>query len=137
MAARTPARKILVIGVFALIWWVFFWPAPHSGGFHQITSAPLPPLDFLKATSDRRRKHAEYYASKAAREFCAAHGHSVFTPRSVSKERKVYDLVMVNSELDFLEIRLNTLYDHVDYFIIVESPKTFQGEKKPLVIKEN
>jgi beta-1,4-mannosyl-glycoprotein beta-1,4-N-acetylglucosaminyltransferase len=44
---------------------------------------------------------------------------------------------MVNTELDFLEIRLNTLYNFVDYFIIVESPKTFQGGKKPLIIKES
>ncbi|POR37315.1 Beta-1,4-mannosyl-glycoprotein 4-beta-N-acetylglucosaminyltransferase [Tolypocladium paradoxum] len=137
MAARSPARTILGISFFLFIWWVFFRPTLHSGGFHEITSTLLPPLDFLEATSDSGQKHAEYYASKAAREFCAAHRYSVFTPRSVSGERKVYDLVMLNSELDFLEIRLNTLYDYVDYFIIVESPKTFQGEKKPLIIKEN
>lgn len=81
--------------------------------------------------------HFKYYASQAAREFCAAHGYSVFSPRSVSGERKIYDLFMVNTELDFLEIRLNTLYDHVDYFVIVESPKSFQGNPKPLTIKEN
>lgn len=110
----------------------------RSGGFHEITNTPLPPLDFLKATSDRDQKHAEYYVSKAAQDFCAAHGYSVFTPSSsVSSERKVYDLIMVNSELDFLEIRLNTLYDYVDYFIIVESPRTFQGGEKPLVLKDN
>ncbi|UNI21852.1 Beta-1,4-mannosyl-glycoprotein 4-beta-N-acetylglucosaminyltransferase [Purpureocillium takamizusanense] len=137
MACKSRARLILGVGVFSLIWWVFFLPVPHSGGFHEITSAPLPPLDFLKATTDRDQRHAEYYTSKVAREFCAAHGFSVFKPRRVSGERKVYDLVMVNSELDFLEIRLNTIYDHVDYFIIVESPKTFQGEDKPLIIKEN
>lgn len=138
MAAKSRARITLFVGLFSLISWVFMKPVRHHNGFHKITNAPLPPLDFLKATSDRSQKHAEYYASQAAREFCAAHGYSVFTPQKVSKnERKVYDLIMVNSELDFLEIRLNTLYDYADYFIIVESPKTFQGQKKPLVIKEN
>ena len=135
MAATSRVRVILYVALFSLVCWVSLKPAPHRRAFHEITSVPLPPLDFLKETSGQ--KHAEYYASKAAQEFCAAHGYSVFTPRSVSSERKVYDLVMVNSELDFLEIRLNTLYDFVDYFIIVESPKTFQGNKKPLIIKES
>jgi len=140
MAAKPRSRIILGIAILALIWWSFFRPSPYAAGsssHHVTTTTPLPPLDFLKAASDRGRKHAGYYASQAAREFCAAHGYSVFTPRSVSGERKVYDLIMVNSELDFLEIRLNALYDYVDYFIIVESAKTFQGGKKPLVIKDN
>jgi beta-1,4-mannosyl-glycoprotein beta-1,4-N-acetylglucosaminyltransferase len=44
---------------------------------------------------------------------------------------------MVNTELEWLEIRLNTTYDHVDYFIIVESPKTFTNRDKPLIVKKN
>lgn len=137
MAPRSPTRVILVLGLLSLIWWTFFRPSPYAGAVHAIANAPLPPLDFLRANSDRPQRHAEYYASSEARRFCAAHGYSVFRPRRASSERKVYDLMMVNTELDFLEIRLNALYDYVDYFIIVESPKTFQGGKKPLVIKEN
>ncbi|TWU74236.1 hypothetical protein ED733_004068 [Metarhizium rileyi] len=138
MACRLPARLILLVGSFALIWCVFVGPSLHSGGFHHSINTPLPRLDLLKTTSDGGQKHAEYYASSAVREYCAAHGYSVFAPRRASGERKVYDLVMVNSELDLLEIRLDTLYDYVDYFIIVESPKTFQGrEKKALVVKDN
>ncbi|CEJ79786.1 Putative Glycosyl transferase family 17 protein [[Torrubiella] hemipterigena] len=133
MAPKMRARILLGIGFFSLVYWALPRGA-HSDGFHQITSVPLPPLGFLTDTTDRSKKHAEYYTSKAIQEFCAAHGYSVFTPR---RERRVYDLVMVNSELDFLEIRLNTLYDYVDYFIIVEAPKTFQNATKPLIIKEN
>ncbi|KUJ08518.1 uncharacterized protein LY89DRAFT_690955 [Mollisia scopiformis] len=51
--------------------------------------------------------------------------------------RKVYDLFMLNDELDMLEIRLSTLYDYVDYFIIVESLVTFTNHEKPLVLKDN
>ncbi|KAI5459800.1 glycosyltransferase family 17-domain-containing protein [Mariannaea sp. PMI_226] len=95
----------------------------------------LPRLDF----SAPGRPHRDYYASDAAREFCAAHGYSVFKPGDAprSGERKVYDLFMVNTELDWLEIRLRTLYDYVDYFIIVESPKTFQGGPKNLTIRDS
>ncbi len=44
---------------------------------------------------------------------------------------------MINTEIDWLEVRLDTLYNYVDYFIIVESGKTFTGLDKPLVVKEN
>ncbi|KAI4870409.1 glycosyltransferase family 17 protein [Hypoxylon rubiginosum] len=69
-----------------------------------------------------------------ARGLCQQHGWTAF-PNPAT--RKVYDLVMVNIELDWLEIRLNTTYSYVDYFVIVESRKTFTNHDKPLVIKEN
>ncbi|KAJ8070858.1 hypothetical protein OCU04_001220 [Sclerotinia nivalis] len=53
------------------------------------------------------------------------------------RPRKVYDLFMLSSELDWLEIRLNTLADHVDYFVIVESNITFTGLPKPLHFLDN
>lgn len=139
MTAKLRSRLILAaVGLVVLVYWSFLRPAPRSAAVTTAnTNVPLPPLDFLKDKTHRSKKHAEYYTSGAAREFCAAHGYSVFRPRSVQSERKVYDLIMVNSELDFLEIRLNTLYDYVDYFIVVEAPKTFQNGEKPLTIAEN
>jgi beta-1,4-mannosyl-glycoprotein beta-1,4-N-acetylglucosaminyltransferase len=44
---------------------------------------------------------------------------------------------MLNDELDWLEIRLHTLAPFVDYFVILESPVTFTGLQKKLVLKEN
>ncbi|CAK7223951.1 hypothetical protein SBRCBS47491_005381 [Sporothrix bragantina] len=67
---------------------------------------------------------------------CSAHGWQPFEPRN-GRPRKVYDLCMVNAELDWLEIRLNTTYDEVDYFVIVEGAKTFTGLDKPLTIRDN
>ena len=37
---------------------------------------------------------------------------------------KIYDCFQFFNELDLLEIRLDTLYDHVDYFVLSESNKT-------------
>lgn len=70
---------------------------------------------------------------------CGHHGWKPFGGLSSEDraKRKVYDLIMVNDELDWLEIRLNTTYDYVDYFVIVEAPLTFTGHEKPLVIKDN
>jgi hypothetical protein len=36
-----------------------------------------------------------------------------------------------------LDIRLNTLYPYVDYFVIVESDLTHSGENKPFYYEDN
>ncbi len=50
---------------------------------------------------------------------------------------KIYDTFLFFNELDLLEIRLNTLDDIVDYFVITEASATFSGRKKPLYYNEN
>jgi beta-1,4-mannosyl-glycoprotein beta-1,4-N-acetylglucosaminyltransferase len=51
--------------------------------------------------------------------------------------KKIYDGFLFFNELDLLEIRLNTLKDVVDYFILVESSITHAGEFKPFIFEEN
>lgn len=50
---------------------------------------------------------------------------------------KVYDCFIFFNELDLLEIRLNILDKFVDYFVIVESNKTFSGKEKSFILEEN
>jgi beta-1,4-mannosyl-glycoprotein beta-1,4-N-acetylglucosaminyltransferase len=75
------------------------------------------------------------------RDFCRRHGWDVYKPSAAregqQRRRKVYDLFMVNTELDWLEIRLNSTYEYVDYFVAVEASKTFTGRDKSLAIREN
>ncbi|MBU2634590.1 MAG: hypothetical protein KJ674_05095, partial [Nanoarchaeota archaeon] len=52
-------------------------------------------------------------------------------------KQKIYDCFAFFNELDLLEIRLVELDSLVDYFVLVESPTKFNGEKKPLYFKEN
>ncbi|KAK0746185.1 glycosyltransferase family 17 protein [Schizothecium vesticola] len=67
---------------------------------------------------------------------CRAHGWAPYTPPTPSAPpRKVYDLVMINTELDWLEIRLNTTWSSVDYFVLVEGARTFTGLPKPLHLR--
>jgi len=66
---------------------------------------------------------------------CRAHGFYVESGQEY--QRKVYDLVLMSTELDWLEIRLHTLSRYVDYFVIIESPTTFTGKTKPLHLREN
>lgn len=50
---------------------------------------------------------------------------------------KIYDCITINNEMDLLEIRLRELYNIVDYFVIVESGRKFNGEKKPIYFEAN
>jgi beta-1,4-mannosyl-glycoprotein beta-1,4-N-acetylglucosaminyltransferase len=45
---------------------------------------------------------------------------------------KFVDCFIFYNELDMLEFRLQYLYDHITYFILVESRVDFQGDAKPL-----
>ncbi len=50
---------------------------------------------------------------------------------------KVYDAFLFFNELDLLELRLNVLDSCVDYFVIVESAITFQGEDKEFFFEKH
>ena len=50
---------------------------------------------------------------------------------------KVFDCFLFFNELDLLELRLNALDSCVDYFVIVESGITFQGEEKEYLFEKN
>lgn len=50
---------------------------------------------------------------------------------------KIFDVFLFFNELDLLELRLNTLNDLVDHFVITEACVTFSGRKKPLYYHEN
>ena len=53
------------------------------------------------------------------------------------KEAKIFDVFLFLNELDLLELRLETLYEFVDYFVITELSQTFSVKSKsPLFEKE-
>lgn len=49
----------------------------------------------------------------------------------------IYDAFLFFNELDVLELRLNELASVVDYFVIVESARTFSNRPKPLFFAHN
>jgi hypothetical protein len=51
--------------------------------------------------------------------------------------KRIFDCFIFFNELDLLELRLNELHEQVDFFVLAESPLTFQGHKKPLFYAEN
>lgn len=50
---------------------------------------------------------------------------------------KVIDCFIFYNELKMLQLRLEELYDTVDYFILVEATKTHKGDDKNLFFKDN
>lgn len=50
---------------------------------------------------------------------------------------RVFDCFLFANELSILEIRLATLYDHVDYFVLVEARRTHAGLPKELHFDNN
>lgn len=66
-----------------------------------------------------------------ATDVCRAHRWAAYPHRR--SRRKVYDLFMVNNEIDMLKIRLNELYRFVDYFVILEANTTFTGLPKSMI----
>ena len=67
--------------------------------------------------------------------FCKRRRWDAYQTRD--RPRKVFDFFLINTELDWLEIRLNELADEVDYFVVLEAETTFQEGSKPLRLLEN
>ncbi|EFQ29757.1 glycosyltransferase family 17 [Colletotrichum graminicola M1.001] len=53
------------------------------------------------------------------------------------RNRKVFDLLLINTELEMLEVRMGQMAPYVDYFVILESDTTFTDHPKPLYVQEN
>lgn len=70
-----------------------------------------------------------------AKEFCRARRWDAYPYRQ--GHRKIYDLMLINTELEWLEIRMGQMHEQVDYFIIIEAAKTFTDAEKPLHVREN
>lgn len=53
------------------------------------------------------------------------------------KNIKIYDVFIFFNELELLDIRLNILNDHIDYFVLVEATQAFSGQTKKLFFQEH
>lgn len=81
-----------------------------------------------------RRNETGLMPLRDAEAFCSSVGMEPWLERSL--RRKVFDLTLINTELDWLEIRMGQLWDQVDYFVVVEATRTFTNKPKPLYVQE-
>lgn len=100
------------------------------------------PRSRLKApsnSSDELRKSDNdllaFLPAKEAEKLCNDRRLELYPHRE--EHRKIYDLILINTELDWLEIRLGRMYDQVDYFVLVEANTTFTNSPKPLYVQKN
>src|SRR5947209_16499894 len=68
-------------------------------------------------------------------EYCERYHWEPFMPRV--QRRKIFDLILVNTELEWLEIRMGEMASEVDFFVVVESSTTFSDTPKPLYVRES
>lgn len=127
--SRRRLRAVLYAGLLCL--GIIAWTVVD----HERSKNHYLSTDLVQHASDLPPDGEVRLAPGAIGSTCRANG---FKPLGISlQKRKVYDLIMINTELDWLEIRLHTLSKYVDYFVITESPTTFTSNPKPLHLKDN
>ena len=70
-----------------------------------------------------------------AKHYCQTRRWEPYPDRD--RKRKVYDLFMINTELEWMEVRIGELASEVDYFVVLESEVDFKDRPKPLYVQEN
>lgn len=104
----------------------------HAGQLHRISTSDV---EIEEHRNSKLLQPNGFLRPSNIAGHCKKHNWAAID--TLAPPRKIYDLFMVNSELDWLEIRLNELYHHVDYFVILEAAETFTGLPKPLLVREN
>ncbi|KAM0722854.1 hypothetical protein Q7P37_001052 [Cladosporium fusiforme] len=132
--AWTRRHRRAAITAFTLLVLLAFWTVLRDG---TTKVHPLFVDDATLPQSDRSNAHEDVSSPSLppVDSICRTSGFPSYT--IATRTRKVYDLVLLSTELDWLEIRLHTLAPHVDFFVVVESPTTFQGRPKPLWLQDN
>ncbi|KAG6910570.1 hypothetical protein DXG01_009520 [Tephrocybe rancida] len=123
---RRPHRVLLIPLALAFIGLLHFIISYHYQLKNVLSYATRPLWDKAEGPKDMI---PHYYAEgmKMDQHTCQLHG---WKARDTGANVKVMDAVLMSSELDLLEIRLNELDSVVDNFFIIESNATFTGLPK-------
>ncbi|KAG6813572.1 hypothetical protein H0H92_009616 [Tricholoma furcatifolium] len=130
---RRPHRIFLIPVAFTLIVLVYFIFYNHYQIKNALSYATRPLWDTVDGP---KQVIPHYYAEgmKMDQRACQLHG---WKEREGRTNVRVMDAVLMSSELDLLEIRMNELDSVVDNFFIVESNTTFTGLPKKTYFAEN
>lgn len=129
---QRPARALTLL-LFLFFSCLTLWISFHaSADERRIKSAP--PYRGPREAAIEEGQHG-FLPLAEATAFCQRRRWEPYATRD--SRRKVYDMFLISTELDFLEVRLHELKDDVDYFVILESATTFQMSPKPLHLQDN
>lgn len=133
MLLRRP--KFLLILLPTVLFWsaMLYYAMENSYQLRNTFSYATRPL--WDTDSGPREVIPHYYAEGMEMDHytCQLHG---WKPRAETAV-KVLDAILMSSELDLLEIRMNELDPVVDNFLIVESNSTFTGLPKQTYFSQN
>ncbi|OJD18036.1 hypothetical protein AJ78_01928 [Emergomyces pasteurianus Ep9510] len=130
--------SILLLSIGGLYSWM-------SYSTRQYIGEALQSIEFDRAHQTSTSNQRNGLTDQQAKDLCGLYNWQVYeerqgrrngNPNTTPPARKVYDIFLLNTELDWLEIRLNELNDHVDYFIIVEANTTFTDRPKPTLLTD-
>lgn len=130
-------KFLATAGALVLIWLFYLYGVSGNGylsGLPTLKSGAIPKGQYGPNSVDGA--HPDVLDPDAAQQFCSNFRLTPF-PRDRTKKRKVYDLLLINTEIELLEIRLGQMAPYVDYFVVLESDRTFTDKPKPLYIEEN
>jgi beta-1,4-mannosyl-glycoprotein beta-1,4-N-acetylglucosaminyltransferase len=131
-------RSLTILVATTLFTLVLFSYHRIDFGQYVVQEAPLSPgvqSPLSPGAEGLNRDNDVFLTVPEAEERCRAQKWQIYPQRKA--RRKVYDLFIINTELDWLEVRLNELKDQVDYFVILESASTFTDLPKPLYLKDH
>ncbi|KAK2759596.1 glycosyl transferase family 17 protein [Colletotrichum kahawae] len=140
MKSSTSSHQIKYLAFLAsavFIWFVWRVNAPSevADRVRKIASQySSPPSDGIDTSTGLAK--TEILSPEKAEEYCD-HYRLKSAPADFVRKRKIYDLLLVNTEIEMLELRLGQMAPYVDYFVILESDKTFTDHPKPLYVKDN
>ncbi|GKT82318.1 glycosyl transferase family 17 protein [Colletotrichum tofieldiae] len=118
---------------FAVVF--FVWLLWHLD-LHQQVAEKARQLARPHDTSHDGMSGSEVFLPDKAAEYCSHYRLEPADSNMVQK-RKIYDLLLINTEVEMLEVRIGQMAPYVDYFVILESDKTFTDHPKPLYIRDN
>ena len=119
----------VIISIIILLWWLSakpLWAKREQEILPAYTGPRNTPVD---------AGENGFLSLSDARDFCQRRRWNVYSTRD--QHRKLYDMFLINTELDWLEIRLNEIHEAVDFFIVLESAKSFQRNPKTLYLQEH
>ncbi|KAF4724409.1 hypothetical protein FOZ63_029298 [Perkinsus olseni] len=129
LLARRPVRACLLISLILIVSLSVLWRLD----LFNITFQVWVPY-FLRPLWDHDRRYPythvvpNYGWNGDAERTCKLYGME-----PVAEQPKIFDIFLFSGEKDLLEIRLRTLSDVVDKFVILEGTESFQGQRKELV----
>ncbi|KAF9311324.1 hypothetical protein BG003_007544 [Podila horticola] len=111
-------------------------PTPETETDHANPIVLVEPVVITKSTISRAKTRPEPFYFPPMSETEKPITKEVTTSQEPSGP-KMIDVILFNTELDQLDIRLHELFPVVDTFVIIESKSTFSSLPKPLFYKEN